>query len=124
MGDHHIAIDALGTARRQTAGLADQRAKAPQRAVAHMVGQNDMIGEGDVAPGIGHADLAARRHRIGGLVIFHPLRHQGAARVGNLDMADRGHDLTLIVIDDLVGLQQNFIRRCKWLGRGRFDLSL
>ena len=43
------AADALGAGGGQPAVLADQGAEAVERAVAHMVGEHDMVGEGDIA---------------------------------------------------------------------------
>ena len=49
LGDHGGAVDALGAGGGQPAILADQGAEAGQHAVAHLVGEHDMIGEGDIA---------------------------------------------------------------------------
>ena len=128
MGDHRGAVDALGAAGGQPPGLADQGAEARQRAVAQMVGQHHMVGEGDIPARIGDADMAARRYLVVDLVIIHPLGQQGAAVIHDLDMADGRHRLALAVIDDLIGLQQHGrvlgrrsrpARRCALAGRLR-----
>ncbi len=52
VGDHPV-VDAFGAARRQPSILADQGAEAAQHAVAHVIGEHDMIGEGDIASRVG-----------------------------------------------------------------------
>src|SRR3569623_737682 len=87
MGDHHGAVAALGALGRQAPGLADQGGEARKGATAHASGEDHMIGEGDIAAGIGDGDMAVGRDLVGALVVIHPVGQHGMLLVRNLDMA-------------------------------------
>ncbi len=115
------ALAARGAGRDHAAVLADQRREAPERAVAHLVAQVDMVGEGDVSSLVGQADMAARRHRVVRLVVGDLVGEQDAARPAvDLDMAAGGDDMGVDVVVHLVGLEQHVaLDRQRRRGGGR-----
>ncbi len=82
-------------------------AKLFERAVAHLVGEVHVVGEGDVALLVGQADMAVRHHRVVDLVVGHLVGEQDAAVAVDLDMAARRDDVCVDVVVHLVGLQQH-----------------
>ena len=52
------ALAALGRCGNKTTIGTDQRAETLQRTFAHLVGEGDIVGKGDIAIAIHHADIA------------------------------------------------------------------
>ncbi len=71
------------------------------------------IGIGDLAVGIGHADVAFGMQPLGLLVVDHLVGLDAGAVVEQLHVADRRHPRVVVVVIDLVRLNQHLsvIRR-------------
>ena len=118
MGDHHRAADALGAGGGQPSILADQGAETIEDAVAHAIGEDEIVDEEDVALFVGQADMAGCGDLVVILIIGDAVGQQDAALVVDLDMADGRNGLFVAIVIDAVGPQPQAREPGRPFGRG------
>jgi len=93
-------------------GLLAQRIN---EAVPVVVAQVDKFAERDLAVRFGEPRIAFRVQALGALVVDHLVGFDGGTVVINLDVADRGNLLVIVVVFDFVRLNQHLGIGVGWL---------
>jgi hypothetical protein len=104
---------------RDSRPVGEEDADVADHALPQPGGQLDEVGEGDIAGRLEQADMAARHHRAGALVVSERVGKQDALALAELDMAARRDDAEVAIVGDLVGRKQDRLVLARRVGRSR-----